>query len=65
MKITTTITKEERDNTVNAIWVDPCEHIKCGSIDCENCPLQRLAEKLRTAQEDFLKVFETLTIKEG
>lgn len=65
MRFTITITKAEKDNTTKAIWVDPCKHIQCGSIDCEKCPLQETAEKLRAAQDEFLKTFETLTVEEG
>lgn len=63
MKIATIITKEEKDNTTNAIWVDPCKHIQCGSIDCDVCPLKRQAEKLREAQNDFLNVLGTLIVE--
>ena len=64
MKITTTVTKKEKDNTVNTIWVDPCKHIQCGSIDCDVCPLKEQAEKLRTAQDEFLKVLEKIAVVE-
>lgn len=64
MRFTITITKEEKNNTTNAIWVDPCKHIRCGSIDCEKCPFQETAEKLRAAQDEFLKVLETITVEE-
>lgn len=64
MKFTITITKEEKDNTTKAIWVDPCKHIRCGSIDCAKCPFQAQAEKLRTAQDEFLKTLEGLAVEE-
>ena len=64
MKITVTMTKEEKDNTTNAMWVDPCKHIRCGSIDCETCPLQAQAEKLREAQHDFLEGLRAIAVEE-
>lgn len=64
MKITITMTKEEKNNTENAILVDPCAHIQCSSIDCERCPLQAHVQKLREVQEDFLKALKMITVEE-
>lgn len=64
MKITTTITKEERAKTYNLVYVDPCKEIHCEEIDCENCPLQAVAENLRKAQDGFLSVFASLVVTE-
>lgn len=63
MKIQITITKEERNNTENIIMVDPCRYIKCGQIDCENCPLQENAEKLRKEQERFMRVLNEIKVE--
>lgn len=64
MKITTTITKEERAKTYNLVYVDPCKEIDCTGIDCENCPLQATAEVLRKAQESFVSVLSSIPIAE-
>lgn len=64
MKITATITKEERAKTYNLIYVDPCEEIDCAGISCENCPLQSTAEVLRKAQESFVSVLNSITVAE-
>ena len=55
MKIQITITEEERKNTADIIMVDPCYHIKCGQIDCEQCPLRENAEILRKEQKKFMR----------
>lgn len=55
MKITATITLEEKTKTTNLINIDPCTHIECGTINCENCPLKEPAEALREAQNAFLR----------
>lgn len=64
MKITTTITKEERAKTYNLVYVDPCKEINCTGINCESCPLQAVAENVRKAQDGFISVLNSLTIAE-
>ena len=63
MKITTTITAEERDAALDDIMLDPCLHIQCGEIDCEECPLHTAVKALRKAQEDYEKAINKITIK--
>lgn len=60
MKISTTITKEEKNNTDNSILKDPCAYIECGDIDCDVCPLHEAAVALRKAQENFCKVLYSI-----
>jgi hypothetical protein len=60
MKVTTTITQKEYADTYNLIWVDPCKHIDCSAIKCEECPLQKVAEKLREAQAEYMQVIDHL-----
>ena len=60
MKITATITKKEYADTLNLIWVDPCKHIECTSIECEKCSLREVAEKLREAQSEYIHVLDHL-----
>ena len=62
MKIQITITEEERKNTANIIMVDPCSHIKCSGINCEQCPLKENAEILRDEQERFMRVLNEIEV---
>ena len=64
MKIAITITKEERAKTYNAVYIDPCRDIECTGIDCENCPLQNVAEEMRKAQESFINVLNSFVVVE-
>lgn len=61
MKITTTITEEERIKTLENIMFDPCTHIKCSEIVCDACPLQGVSEALRRAQENYARVINNIT----
>lgn len=64
MKIKITVTKEEVSNTKNIIWVDPCTHIFCGEIeDCEQCPLQKTAQALREAQNNFVSALNAIEVE--
>lgn len=63
MKITTTITKEEVSKTKDVIWVDPCAHINCGQIDCEQCPLREAAQALRAAQNKFISAIDAIEVE--
>lgn len=63
MKITTTITLEEKAKTMNIVNVDPCTHILCGIIDCDNCPLREPAEALRKAQNAFLRTLDEIDVE--
>ena len=63
MKITATITEEERVKTLENIMFDPCTHIKCGEVNCDACPLQGVSEALRRAQEDYARVINNITIE--
>ena len=63
MKITTIITAEERDRTLEGIMFDPCTHITCGEIDCSNCPLQDVGEALRKSQENYARAINKITVE--
>ena len=63
MKIATTITKEERAKTYNAVYIDPCRDIECTGIDCDDCPLQKAAEELRKAQETFINILNSFVVE--
>ena len=63
MKITATITEEERVKTLEEIMFDPCTHIKCSGVDCDACPLQGVSEALRIAQENYARVINNITIE--
>ena len=64
MKITTTITNKERADTYNLVYVDPCANINCNGVNCEQCPLQAAAERLRGAQNAFVSVLNSITVVE-
>jgi hypothetical protein len=61
MKLSVTISKEEKNETENVILKDPCAHIECGEIDCEACPLHKTAVALRKAQDDFMNTLHSIT----
>ena len=63
MKLTVTITNEERSKTLENIMFDPCTYIKCGEVECEACPLQGVSEALRRAQEDYARAINKITIE--
>lgn len=60
MKISITMTREEKSKTENSILKDPCAYIECGDIDCDFCPLHEAAVALRKAQDNFCKVLYSL-----
>ena len=63
MKITITITEEERDKTLNDIMFDPCTHMQCSKILCDSCPLQSVGEALRRAQENYAKAINEIAVE--
>ena len=64
MKINITISEAELDNTIRAIYVDPCADIECAGINCDNCPLQVAAEECRKAQDKFISILKSFSIEE-
>ena len=64
MKIQITVTKSEVKNTEDTLYVDPCKHIRCGSIDCEACPLHDAARAYREAQEAFFNILNGFSVIE-
>lgn len=64
MKINTTITEVELLNTINTVYVDPCAHIECADINCDNCPLRVAAEECRRAQDKFLDIVKSFSVEE-
>ena len=64
MKMTITITQEERDRTLEGIMFDPCTHILCSEMNCDSCPLQNVAEALRRAQENYARVIDKIAIED-
>ena len=63
MKIITTMTAKEKNNTLDAILFDPCTYIQCDEIYCDGCPLHTVTEALRKAQEDYEKAINKITIE--
>ena len=63
MKITTILTAEERDKTLEGIMFDPCTHIQCSEISCEACPLQEVGAALRRAQENYARAINNIAIE--
>lgn len=64
MKINVTITEAELLNTINTVYIDPCAHIECASVNCDNCPLQVAAEECRKAQEKFINIINSFSVEE-
>lgn len=64
MKFNITITEVELQNTINAVYIDPCADIECAGIDCDNCPLQVAAEECRKAQDKFINILKSFSIEE-
>ena len=63
MKIITTLTAEEKKKTLDMILFDPCTHILCSEINCDECPLQNVAFALRKAQEDYENTINKIKIE--
>ena len=63
MKITVTITKEELNNTEKMIWQDPCTHMQCGQVYCEQCPLREAAADFHKAQEHFINILKNIEVE--
>ena len=63
MKIEITLTKREKDETIDLVTYDPCGCIDCRGIDCEECPLRNAAEDVRRAGEAFVNVLEKLGVE--
>jgi hypothetical protein len=64
MKITTTITREELTRTEKIMSFDPCSEIKCGSLDCEDCPLHKSAAAFNEARWEILNILRSLSVTE-
>lgn len=65
MKLTVVaeISQEEYEAIESNIHFDPCERIRCGEIECSQCPLRDMARNLRKAQDDFLNRLIVITEK--
>lgn len=64
MKIVVTISKEELTYTEKGLSFDPCSEIKCGSLDCDHCPLHKSATALNEARREFLDALHKLSVTE-
>ena len=60
MKIAIIFTEKEVKDTEDNIMRDPCEHIECADLDCDNCPLREYVRNLRKAQEQFIDVLNSM-----
>ena len=63
MKVEITITKAEKDETLDLVVFDPCAVIDCREISCEECPLRSVAYDIRKASEAFVKVLEKMKVE--
>lgn len=62
MKIEITLTKAEKDETLDLVVFDPCAAIDCREIDCDACPLRSVAEDVRRASVAFVDVLEKMKV---
>ena len=63
MKVEITITKAEKDETLDWVVFDPCAVIDCREISCEECPLHSAAYDLRKAQDTFVNLLEKMKVE--
>ena len=63
MKIEITLTKAEKDETIDLVVFDPCVAIDCSEIDCVDCPLHNAAVGVRKAHEVFINVLNKLRVE--
>jgi hypothetical protein len=63
MKINITITEVELQNTIKAVYIDPCASIDCTGVNCDNCPLQVAAEECRKAQDKFIDILKSFSVE--
>lgn len=64
LKVVAEISQEEYEAIESNIHFDPCERIRCGGIECSQCPLRDIARSLRKAQDDFLNTLAIISEKE-
>lgn len=63
MKINITLTKAEKDETIDLVIFDPCAAIDCRDIDCKECPLYNAVKDVRRAGEAFVNVLDKLIVE--
>ena len=64
MKIQITLTKAEKEETLDIVTFDPCAAIHCRKIDCDECPLQCVAEDVRRAGVAFANVLDKIAVED-
>lgn len=63
MKISVTMTKEEKKKVLDQILFDPCEHINCGDFNCNQCPLHEAVVRMREAIDNLDNVIDCIPIE--
>ena len=63
MKIVAIMTAEEKNKTLKSIMFDPCTHIQCDEMDCDQCPLQSVREAFQDAQENYARAINKIIIE--
>jgi len=54
------MTTKEYEETRDNVLVDPCAFINCSTLKCDHCPLREAAQKVREAQDSFMKVINSI-----
>lgn len=63
MKIAVTMTKEEKKRVLDQILFDPCEHINCADVNCNQCPLHEAVVRMREAIDNLDNVIDSIPIE--
>lgn len=63
MKISITMTKEEKKKVLDQILFDPCEHINCADVNCNQCPLHEAVVRMREAIDNLDNVIDCIPIE--
>ena len=63
MKIAVTMTKEEKKKVLDQILFDPCEHINCADVNCNQCPWHEAVVRMREAIDNLDSVIDAIPIE--
>ena len=65
LQMSVTMTKEEKNKMFNYLSKDPCDIIDCGDVACENCPFNKITDRMNEVRNEFMQLLYDVAVVEN
>ena len=64
MKVIVTLTKEEKERTLERLRIDACRDLHCNKVHCSNCPFEKEVNAFINAKDALVAKIRAAKVEE-